>query len=385
MTYKGRLHHYLTVKCTQNFLVRNEQEQVLRDFYAILLHMGSCHEMFEWETDPWGARDVEKNFPPHGWGAAMFNTLLRNMLIMERGGEGGLDGRDIHLFNAISPEWSKPGERVAFDDMPTELGVVSAEMRFHADDSASVRIHADWRTRPNNVVLTVPYWAELESFRTDARNSQQDGDRLLFSSDVSRVTLRWKRRENIEPLGYDRAVAVYKREYAQRYADYVKAGHKPVPVEAPALQDAAARAERWNAQFAPAAAGIAVGKPTTGGDGSERAVDGNAVDGQRSTWHVSGPWPKTLQVDLGEPTTVTRVQVVGDFVAELAYKYRVEVSPDGEKWAVVGDKSKNTERATVEGDMFKFDPVQARYVRLVMLGVSWANAAGITELRVFGE
>lgn len=385
MTYKGRLHHYLTVKSTQNFLVRNEQEQVLRDFYAILLHMGSCHEMFEWETDPWGARDVERNFPPHGWGSAMFNTLLRNMLVMERGGDGGLDGRDIHLFNVVSPEWARPGERVAFDDLPTELGTVSAEMRFHEDDSASVRISARWRTRPGNVVLTVPYWAELASFRTDARNSSRDGDRILLSADVSRVTLRWKRREGVEPLGYDRAVELFKREYARRFAEYTKAGHKPLPVEAPAPETPALRAERWNTHFSPAAQGIAVGRKVTGGDGAERVVDGNAVDPQKSSWHARKPFPRDLVIDLGAETTVTGVQVVPDYLAELAFRYKVEVSADGETWKLVGDKSGNKERATAQGDTFRFDPVAARHVRLTVLGVSWGDVAGITEVRVFGE
>ena len=74
-----------------------------------------------------------------------------------------------------------------------------------------------------------------------------------------------------------------------------------------------------------------------------------------------------------------------DHLAELAFRYKVEVSADGDTWKVVGDMSENKERATAQGDTFRFDPVAARHVRLTVLGVSWGDVAGITEVRVFGE
>ena len=389
MTYKGKLHHYVTVMATHNFLVRNEQEEVLRDFYAILLHMGSCHEMFEWETAPWGPRDTGRNLPPHGWGSAMFNTLLRNMLVMERGGKGGLEGRDIWLFNAISPAWAKPGLRVAFERMPTEMGPVSAEMRFD-EDGASVRIEASWRTWPTQLVLPIPYWAELESFQSDARQSRREGDLIYLTADASRVSLKWKARKGIEPLGYVRAVELFKQEYARRFAEYRAAGNEAAPVEAPPLQTAEEREKRWREVFSPEASGIAVGKPveaSAGEDTARRAVDGNAVDPQRSSWVTNkATWPATLLIDLGEATTVTRVQVVPDYMSEQTFRYKVEASADGEKWNVIGDKSDNKLRATEQGDQFEVkEPVAVRFVRLTQQGVAWGDSAGYTEVRVFSK
>ncbi len=385
MTYKGRLHHYLTVKSAQNFVVRGEQEEALRDFYAILLHTGSCHEMFEWEADPWGARDTGANYPPHGWGSAMFNTLLRNMLVMERGGDGGLNGRDLHLFGVISPEWGAPGRRVAFTGMPTEMGPVSAAMRFR-EDGATVRIAARWRREPVHVVVAVPYWADLQAFRSDAKRSRTEGRNILLSPDATWVSLKWKRRP-VEPLSYEKAVTDYKAEYARRFAEYVRAGHKPVPVEAPALLTAGERAHTWNRVWGPEVSGIAVGKPvtTSGGTGAAMAVDGNAVDYQKSNW-VAGPkMPQWLSVDLGETTGIARIQVFPMFNQDQVYQYKVEVSADGASWRVVGDKSTNEERAVPEGDTFRFAPVAARFVRVTMLKNKTGENVHLTELRVFGN
>ncbi|PKO17104.1 hypothetical protein CVU37_09900 [candidate division BRC1 bacterium HGW-BRC1-1] len=389
MTYKGQLHHYVTVKATHNFLVRNEQEEVLRDFYAILLHMGSCHEMFEWETAPWGARDTGRNLPPHGWGSAMFNTLLRNMLVMERGGDGGLDGREIWLFNAVSPTWAKAGQRVAFERMPTEMGPVSAEMRFE-EDGASVRIEASWRTWPTQLVLPIPYWAELESFQSDARQSRHEGDFIYLTPDASRVSLKWKLRNEIEPLSFVRAVELFKDEYARKFAEYRAAGHEASPVVAPTMQTAEEREKRWREVFSPAATGMAVGKTveaSTGKDTASRAVDGNAVDPQRSSWVTKkADWPATLKIDLGAETTVTRVQVVPDYLSEQTFRYKVETSVDGEKWGVIGDMRENKVRATDKGDLFEVkEPAAVRFVLLTQEGVAWGESAGFTEVRVFGK
>ena len=133
-----------------------------------------------------------------------------------------------------------------------------------------------------------------------------------------------------------------------------------------------------------------MGKPveaSAGEDTARRAVDGNAVDPQRSSWVTNkATWPATLQIDLGEATTVTRVQVVPDYMSEQTFRYKVEASADGEKWNVIGDKSDNKLRATEQGDQFEVkEPVAVRFVRLTQQGVAWGDSAGYTEVRVFSK
>ena len=128
-------------------------------------------------------------------------------------------------------------------------------------------------------------------------------------------------------------------------------------------------------------------KASSGEDTAGRAVDGNAVDPQRSSWITKkAEWPATLTIDLGETTTVTRVQVVPDYMSEQTFRYKVETSADGEKWVVIGDMSDNKVRSTDKGDLFEVkEPTAVRFVRLTQEGVAWGESAGYTEVRVFSK
>jgi hypothetical protein len=81
MTYADGefLHHYLTIKNTMTEAIRGDQEQAVRELYALLLHTSSTHAGFEFAILPWGDRNFEDNLAPHGWFAAEYRTLLRTM------------------------------------------------------------------------------------------------------------------------------------------------------------------------------------------------------------------------------------------------------------------------------------------------------------------
>ncbi|OGB62322.1 MAG: hypothetical protein A2Y94_08110, partial [Caldithrix sp. RBG_13_44_9] len=100
MTYDfGRyLHHYLTMKNTETEVIRGDQEAVIQELYAILLHTSATHTGFEFSIRPWQIRDFGMNMSPHGWFSAKYRTLLRNMLLREQ-------GEDLHLLSCLSPEW----------------------------------------------------------------------------------------------------------------------------------------------------------------------------------------------------------------------------------------------------------------------------------------
>ncbi|MHA1822090.1 MAG: hypothetical protein ACTSU2_08565 [Promethearchaeota archaeon] len=131
------LHHYITERVAQNNLVRNKQIEVLEDLYSMLAHTGNFNEGFEWCIPPHGNRDYYLwawpikfyNFPPHGWFAALYNSLLRNILIRE-----DFYGKKIYMFSAISPEWvtlaiNKLAIIASFQNVPTYFGKFSAELK----------------------------------------------------------------------------------------------------------------------------------------------------------------------------------------------------------------------------------------------------------------
>ena len=120
MTYAGWLHHYITMKNTEAELVRGEQQQVLKDLYTVLVHTSSTHAGWEVGPLPWSTRDFGEDLAPHGWFAAEYIILLRNMLVREQSGE-------LHLLSVLSPAWCNPGDVIEVGKAPTEFG--SLEMK----------------------------------------------------------------------------------------------------------------------------------------------------------------------------------------------------------------------------------------------------------------
>lgn len=386
MTYRYGIHHYLTVKAAQNFVYTGRQEDALRDFYSILLHTGSANEIFEWQAIPWGDRDVDQNYPPHGWGESMFNLMLRNMLVREEGGNGGIDGREVHLFSVISPEWAQPGEEIILGNMPTECGPISATYRF-TEDGAIVEIDPDFRTKPLGLYLHVPYFVSLKGIHSSAGAEIEEG-RIKLQPTAQKIALEWERKET-EPLSFEYFVERYKAEYRKRYETYRQEGGEPVAIEAPPLLTAERREKEFNNRYGPQELGIAVGKPVTASSPSEdehvpeKAVDGNTADKFVSSWWVGPPAPQWLQVDLEKPETIDRIHVYPFYDGSRFYQYTVGVSLDGEDWTKVIDMSENEEPAASHGDRFEFDPIEARHVRITMLFNSANTSMHLVELKVF--
>jgi hypothetical protein len=387
MTYKGRLHLYVTTNITETHTARGEQKEALIDLYHLLLHTDSTHAGFEFAAIPWGNRDVGGNFPPHAWYAAKANALIRNMLVVERNGQGGLAPRDLHFFSVISPTWADPGMQVSIHNAPTECGPVSAILQFR-DDGADFTLESHYRIRPNRIILHIPFFVKLNNFTTDAKSSRLTIDGIELSHDVTQVELSWSRQDTL-PLSYDTIVNQYKKEYQRRYDDYRNKGNEPQPIEAPPMLTMEERKSSYSLIDDSSDKGIAVGKPveTDGppetGHPAKLIVDGNARDAAESSWWAGPPTPRWVKIDLEEPVRINRIHVFPYWDYSRFYQYTVEISLDGTTWTQVADRSKNTKPSTPLGDLFSFEPIAAHYVRVTMLYNSANTSVHLVEVRVF--
>jgi hypothetical protein len=131
------LHHYLTIKNTLTELVRGEQNQAVRELYAELLHTSSTHGGFEYAIRPWGSRDFEGNIAPHGWFAADYRNLLRNMMVREEAGS-------LHLLSAVSPEWIAKGKRIRVSNAPTYFGDIAFDLESPSENTAVMHIRSSF-------------------------------------------------------------------------------------------------------------------------------------------------------------------------------------------------------------------------------------------------
>jgi hexosaminidase len=130
-------------------------------------------------------------------------------------------------------------------------------------------------------------------------------------------------------------------------------------------------------------------KPVTASSHEGDAVPGYVNDGFAMKdiwrgWWGATPCPQWIKIDLEKPEMVNRVVVFPYWDGGRYYQYIVEVSTDDKQWTKVVDMSKNTARATPEGQESKFDPIQARYIKVTVLKNSANPGAHLVEVRAFG-
>jgi hypothetical protein len=91
----------------------------------------------------------------HGWAAAEWVLMLRNMFVREE--------RDsLVVGSGLFPEWLKQGEPIAFGPTPTPFGTVTVSFA-SKNNELTVEIDAAWRQAPGRVVVAVPGYERLEA------------------------------------------------------------------------------------------------------------------------------------------------------------------------------------------------------------------------------
>lgn len=194
------LHDYDTFQVTEALLAREEQRQVVEDLYSTLVHTSSTNAGFETGIRPWGNRDPGGNYPPHGWFAARFNELLRNMLIRE-------DGDSLHLASCLAPAWAEPGKQVRILRGLTNFGLVDMTIRF-GDDGARVSIDPKWRTAPNHLVFHIPWFVSASSATADGKPGTIRQGQIVLPPSARDLRISWKWTDQPD-LSYQRAVELW--------------------------------------------------------------------------------------------------------------------------------------------------------------------------------
>jgi hypothetical protein len=229
MTYgDGRwLHHYLTIKNTLTEVIRGDQEEAVRELYALLLHTSSTQAGFEYAIRPWGDRNFEGNLSPHGWFAAEYRTLVRNMFVRE-------DGSELHLLSVLSPEWIGAGKPISVKNVPTDFGTVSLTLDQPSDSSATLHIDSSWVDAPKQMVLHLPWFMNIASISADGKDLAASGNAVTLPPGAHTIQIAWSRRAETPDLSYKQAVEAYKAEYLRRYNQYMHGSATPPTESAPA-------------------------------------------------------------------------------------------------------------------------------------------------------
>jgi hypothetical protein len=211
------LHNYLTIKNTLTELVRGDQEQVIHEFYAELLHTSSTHAGFEYSIRPWGNRDFEGNLAPHGWFAADYRNLLRNMMVRE-------EGNTLHLLSALSPEWIGKGKAIRVERAPSYFGLIDFALEMPEANSAVLHLHTSFQVPPQKLVLHLPWFMEATSIAADGAALPISDGSVVLPLNAKEVRINWHRRPHAAAMSYAKTVESYKSEYRKRYDHLLATG-----------------------------------------------------------------------------------------------------------------------------------------------------------------
>jgi hypothetical protein len=219
MTYAGLLHHYLTMKNTESWTVRGDQTRALEELYAILAHTSATNAGWEFFVRPWADRDIGQNIMPHGWFAAKYIGVVRNMLLREQDSE-------LHLLSVLSPAWSGSGQAIEIENAPSHFGPVAFKAGFR-DGGMLLELRPKFETAPSKVVIHLPWFVTPGEAMVDGRQVALNRDRLEIPASARRVDVTWKRSQTVAGFSYREAVETYRQEYRKRYQQFLRDGSPP--------------------------------------------------------------------------------------------------------------------------------------------------------------
>jgi hypothetical protein len=159
--------------------LRGEQSAVVDGLYSELAHTTATNGGFEVGVHPGAARVLLRDLAPHGWFAAEYVDLLRNMLIRE-------DARGVVLMSAVSPTWLLPGRTIAVRGAGTTRGQVDYTLRAQTGGATLT-----WRAALlPGTRLSWPVPAAVDDVR--AHGVSRDGRTITLTGRSGRLHVSWR-------------------------------------------------------------------------------------------------------------------------------------------------------------------------------------------------
>lgn len=207
--HDGGLAPHATFASAYAALLRNDAETVVQNLYALLLHTSASHHVIGERVTPWGDRQEHGAVTPFNPFGARLIVLLRDMLIRE-------EGRDLHIFSAVSPAWLKPGDEIALANAETKFGRLSFKATVQSD-RLIIEFNQQWHNVPRFLSFHVPAFVQVESVLSDQQEVLPQARLIQLSAHTRRVEIIWKNEAARQRLSLASTITDFKNEYQGRY------------------------------------------------------------------------------------------------------------------------------------------------------------------------
>jgi len=115
------------------------------------------------------------------------------------------------------------------------------------------------------------------------------------------------------------------------------------------------------------------------GHSTRLANDGNPATFWQADPSDANPW---LQIDLERLVTVNRSKLT--FPAPGNWRYKIEISENGESWKSLFDQTATADVTAERTDVLSTGSISGRFVRVSLTGLPASKAASVAEIEVFG-
>jgi hypothetical protein len=177
---RGRLlHDYLGFRIFETELLREQQTAVVNGLYAELAHTTATNGGFEVGVSRGGPRELPVDLAPHGWFAAEYVALLRNLLVRE-------EGNTLVLMGAVSPSWLLPERRITVTGADTGRGWIDYTLQA-VQGGAVLTWHG---SLDRGTELRWPVPAAVRDVR--APGLSQDRRTITLPAAAGRLWVRWR-------------------------------------------------------------------------------------------------------------------------------------------------------------------------------------------------
>ncbi|NLE37500.1 MAG: hypothetical protein GX621_05685 [Pirellulaceae bacterium] len=137
-----------------------------KQLYAFANHASPLLAWLE-EQGYRGAPISENGDMPHNWASAEFVRLAIHLLALDRGNE-------MHLFEGLPVEWTRPGMTTRLDGIATPFGPLSAELRVSDDGkSATLTVEPLSDAACERIVVHLGGWASADKEATTVLNPRE--------------------------------------------------------------------------------------------------------------------------------------------------------------------------------------------------------------------